>query len=268
MSPDETAAEHAEADASPGPMQLPPAALASRAAATPRPLLVVCDLDGTLSPIALHAQLATLAHGAHDALEALIASGTPTAVVTGRGLADARERFGLSPQVHVIASHGLEQDGAAVFLSDAEEERRVGLVALAHEAALRAPGAWVEDKPAGVVLHVRGADPVLGASAIEWFERSLPYGTFALHAKKALEVAVRKASKAAAVARMRVDTGAASVLALGDDVTDEELFGSLGDGDVTVRVGGGDTVARYRLRGPSEAVEVLGHLAALLASAA
>jgi trehalose 6-phosphate phosphatase len=264
----QTPAEHAKAVATHHPAHLAPAALAARAAAARRPLLVVCDLDGTLSPIAPHARLATLAHGAHDALEALIASGTPTAVVTGRGLADARQRFGLSPQVHVIASHGLEQDGAAVFLSDAEEERRVGLVALARDAAARAPGAWVEDKPAGVVLHVRGTDPMLGASAVDWFQRSLPYGAFALPAKKALEVSVRKASKAAAVARMRAETAAASVLALGDDVTDEELFGSLGGDDVTVRVGRGETVARYRLHGPSEAVELLGRLAELLASAA
>ena len=48
---------------------------------------------------------------------------------------------------------------------------------------------------------------------------------------------------------------------LGDDVTDEDAFGALCPGDVAVKIGEGETVARYRVADVPGAVALLDRLA-------
>jgi trehalose 6-phosphate phosphatase len=63
---------------------------------------------------------------------------------------------------------------------------------------------------------------------------------------------------------LRSELGAAGTLYLGDDVTDEDAFRALPEGDVTVKVGDGETAARYRVTDTDGALEVLRRLADLL----
>ena len=83
--------------------------------------------------------------------------------------------------------------------------------------------------------------------------------------KDVLEVAVTDADKGSAVRRLAAEIGAAAVLYLGDDVTDEDAFRALGADDVTVKIGDGVTVADHRVPDPPAAVAMLEFLAALLA---
>jgi trehalose 6-phosphate phosphatase len=79
-----------------------------------------------------------------------------------------------------------------------------------------------------------------------------------------LELAVTDADKGSALLRLRGELGAAGVLYLGDDVTDEDAFRALGDDDVTVKVGEGDTAAQHRVPDPEGALAALRRLADLL----
>ena len=56
-----------------------------------------------------------------------------------------------------------------------------------------------------------------------------------------------------------------AVLFAGDDVTDEDAFAALSpaDGDVTVKVGDGETAAGLRVGSPAEVAELLHALADL-----
>jgi trehalose 6-phosphate phosphatase len=47
------------------------------------------------------------------------------------------------------------------------------------------------------------------------------------------------------------------VVFFGDDVTDEDVFSSLGNDDVGVKVGPGDTSAGYRVDSPAQVAEAL-----------
>jgi trehalose 6-phosphate phosphatase len=83
--------------------------------------------------------------------------------------------------------------------------------------------------------------------------------------KEVLELAVTDADKGTALLRLRDDLGAVATVYLGDDRTDEDAFRALGAGDVTVKVGEGETSARYRIADPATVVVLLEALAVLLA---
>ena len=229
-----------------------PAAVADDVAGRPGPLLAAFDVDGVLAPIVSHAADAALLPGVLDALIALAAL-TPVGVVSGRAVENL-ERFGFPESFLVAGSHGAERRGVPLVpLSALERQRLDRLHALAERAAADAgPGAWVETKPTSVVLHVREADAERGAAAIDQLARlaALVSGAHVRRGHSVLELATRTATKAAAIAAMRLDLPPGPVLYVGDDITDEDVFSSLTPVDIGVRVGPGPTAATKRLRDP------------------
>jgi trehalose 6-phosphate phosphatase len=243
-----------------------PRDVADAAAALPRPLLVGLDVDGVLAPIVAHADDAALLPGILEAVSDL-AERTTVAVVSGRTVADLA-RFGFPDHIEVFGLHGMERSGErTVELARHERERLERLHSLALEAARRAgDGAWVEVKPASVVLHVREASPDHGArSAADLRARAADItGAHVLPGKGVVELLTRATSKALAVEELRAELGAEGVVFAGDDRTDEEVFRMLGGSGCSIRVGPGETAARYRLSGPPEVLAFLvalaGHL--------
>ena len=236
------------------------------AAALRSPLLVGLDVDGVLAPIVGHADDAVLLPGMLDAV-GLLATRAVVAVVSGRSVGDL-ERFGFPDHVEVFGLHGMERSGErTIELADHEHERLERLHALAAEAADRAGDcAWVERKPASVVLHVREAQPDHGErSAADLRVRAADVtGAHVLPGKGVVELLTRATSKALAVAELRAEASAGAVVFLGDDRTDEEVFTMLGDDGCSIRVGPGPTAARHRLAGPPEVLRFLGALTARL----
>jgi trehalose 6-phosphate phosphatase len=243
-----------------------PDAVARVAAELGRPLLVGLDVDGVLAPIVAHANDAELLPGMREAINAL-AHCVAVAVVSGRTVEDL-QRFGFPEHVEVFGLHGMERDGErAVELVAHEQERLERLVALASAAAEQAgEGAWVELKPASVVLHVREAPPddaALSAATLQARAEDVT-GVHVLPGHGVVELLTRATSKARAVAELRDEIEAGAVVFLGDDRTDEEVFAALGDGDCSIRVGPGETMARHRLAGPPDVLRFLQALTELL----
>jgi trehalose 6-phosphate phosphatase len=242
------------------------AVVAAVAARLPRPVVVGLDVDGVLAPIVAHANDAELLPGVLEAVGELAAL-TPVAVVSGRSMEDL-SRFGFPDHVEIFGTHGLERrDDRPVELGRNEQRRYERLARIAADAADQAgDGAWVEVKPAGVVLHVREAPPDRSAASVAELHRRAAdvTGAHVLPGHGVVELLARTTSKATAMAALREEVHGGSVVFVGDDRTDEEVFAALGDDGCSIRVGPGPTAARFRLAGPPEVLSFLEGLIAAL----
>jgi trehalose 6-phosphate phosphatase len=245
------------------------AVVAAMASAQPRPVVVGLDVDGVLAPIVRHADDARLLPGVLEAVGEL-AGLTPVAVVSGRSIEDL-SRFGFPDHVEIFGTHGLERrDEGPVELGHHEQRRYERLARLAADAADQAgDGAWVEIKPAGVVLHVREAPPDRSAASVAELHRRAAdvTGAHVLPGHGVVELLARVTSKATAIAALCEEVHGGGVVFVGDDRTDEEVFEALalGDDGCSVKVGPGPTAARFRLAGPPEVLQFLHALAVALA---
>jgi trehalose-phosphatase len=231
-----------------------PAELADLVASAPRPLLIGLDVDGVLAPLVDHAHDAVLLGGTLEAVSAVAQlEGVHVAVASGRSL-DGLTQFGFGPDVIVIGSHGMEsRERPMERLTDTERARLTTLDHLTIAAVERAgDGAWIERKPASVVLHVRQADRALGLEAMDSLRSDAEHidGASAKAGSNVLELFTRHTDKGTALMALDARLGAATTVFVGDDITDEDAFACLGAGDIAVKVGGSDTIAPHRLRDP------------------
>jgi trehalose-phosphatase len=238
-----------------------PVAIARQLGAAARPTLIGLDVDGVLAPIVAHADDATLLAGMGAAISAVASLvGVDVAVVSGRSL-DGLAQFDFGRDVHVIGSHGLEsRDSPMAPLSATEQARLAVLDDAARICVARAgTGAWIERKPASVVLHVRQADSTAGAVALaELADRVEQVDGATIKAGDGvLEAFARHGDKGTALVELAGRLGTATTVFVGDDLTDEDAFAQLADRDVTIKVGDADTIARHRLRDPRAVLALL-----------
>lgn len=231
-----------------------------------RPLLVCSDFDGTLAPIVTRPQDAAPLAGVSALLARLAASeATEVAVVSGRSLDDLRALSGLRAPIVLVGSHGGEfETGFVSSLTTEQGELLRQLDAVLTQMIGSAPGAELERKPLSIAVHVRQAgrdDAERVLSAVRDGPALWP-GVHATAGKEVLELAVQQVDKGSAITQLRRQMDGATVVFVGDDVTDERAFEALQPGDVGVKVGGGDSAAEYRV----ESVESVRALLALLAA--
>jgi trehalose 6-phosphate phosphatase len=229
-----------------------------------RPLLVASDYDGVLARLRDVPSAAVPEDGVPEALARLAAAGGVTvALVSGRGAADLQAISGLTGPYRWVGSHGAEFDGPLVGeLAD----RRDALAELLTPVVDGVPGALLEVKPASVAVHVRQVQDRPAATALLERARTLVDSSLTLKpGKEVLEIAVTDADKGTALRRLVAELGVAAAMYLGDDVTDEDGFRALGADDLTVKIGDGETAARYRVPDPAGALAVLRRLGDLLA---
>lgn len=232
-------------------------------AATPR-VLVASDFDGVLAPLVLDPMQSRALPGTIEALEGLAdLPDTHAAVVSGRDLDTLTSLTGLSDSaVTRIGTHGAQTSRATATDLTPEQQETLERVTRELEALSegRPQGVYLETKPSAVVLHTRrmtdraAADEV-EAAALEVTTRHT--GVHVLHGKQVVEVGVVSADKGSALLALRDEVGATAVAYFGDDVTDEDAFRALGPDDVTVKVGEGETAARFRVAHPEDAAAAL-----------
>ena len=218
------------------------------------PLLVALDFDGVLAPLSDDPAAVTPLPEAVAAIQRLVAHGIPVAVVSGRDLASLSSVAQIGPGVLMVGGHGDEwAEPARLEVSHADLDAHVDVVhaaaVAAHRVAAAHPGAWIELKRTSVAVHVRRMPSHLRAAALAAARQALHGipGVRLLPGTDVLEATTTPADKGVAVQTLRAMSGAAAVIFLGDDVTDEAAFARLGPGDLGIKVGDGDTRAAERI---------------------
>lgn len=245
-----------------------------------RHLLLLTDFDGTLADLAPTPDEAVVSTDVHAGIGVLAAQSSVTfGVVSGRRLADVSQRVG--PAAEFVAGlHGLEITGPGSDFHHyglASVGALIGsLLAAATSQLAWCPGVLLEDKTYALTCHVRLAPPDLGERALEEFEalakplldaRVLKLLTGA-KAMELLPAVDWHKGRACEWIRGRVRVTVAepvSIVYLGDDRTDEDAFGALGDHDVAIGVGERPHthLIDWRLAGPASVGRLFEHLARL-----
>ncbi|MCB1251727.1 MAG: trehalose-phosphatase [Austwickia sp.] len=239
--------------------------LVRRVAALPR-IVLATDFDGTLAPFVQDPMQARPAPEAVQTLRAAASlPGVTTALVSGRDLRVLQDLSGLAdvPGVVFIGTHGAQssRDVGSGLLTPAQAALLAELDTALQSVVAAHPGSRLERKPAAVVLHTRGMpEPANSAALAAAGEVASAHpGAHPLRGKDVQEIGVIEASKGTALRALAADVGADATVYLGDDVTDELAFAALDParGDVTVKVGEGETAAVCRVADIPTAVAVL-----------
>ena len=226
-------------------------------------LLVALDFDGTLSPIVDVPSAARPVPGVLELLGELAAApGTAVALVSGRSRRDLAAVSGAGDVAMLIGSHG-QEIGAALALTEDESALLAEIRANVAGVVGGIDGVRVEDKPAGLAVHVRGCTQSVGELALEAVRTlaDVMAGTFCLEGKLVIEMSTRPLDKGAALRSLIEADPERRVLFAGDDITDESAMAVLRADDLAIRVGPGPSVARFRVPDPQSMLEVLATLA-------
>ncbi|AWB86813.1 trehalose-phosphatase [Mycetocola zhujimingii] len=237
-------------------------------------LLVALDFDGTLAPFVDNPDDSRAIPEAAEAVARLLdVSHTTVAFVSGRAV-DSLQRASQAPDgILLVGSHGAEYrfDGVDTHppLGDDDLARVATLSVALEEVSAAHPGTWIEAKPAGFALHTRHLDGHAENAANDAARAAAEAAGVPAKVrdgKNVIEFSVLSVTKGDAIRHLRDYTGATAVLYAGDDVTDEDAFAVLGDGDLSLKCGEGDSVARYRVATPADVADVLARLAELRAA--
>ena len=182
-------------------------------------------------------------------------------LISGRTRDEMTNWFG-ALDVALIAEHGFaaRQRGQTKWTAlheDIDLSWKVlvqGIVAHYEEIT---PGSHTEEKHASIAWHYRAADPEFGAYkarqlvvALEDMLTGIPVEIH--HGQSVVEVVSAYINKGAAVDRMIRDRKYDLVVCAGDDITDESMLRREDTGRFGIKIGPGETEARYRIPSPRQ----------------
>jgi trehalose 6-phosphate synthase/phosphatase len=216
-------------------------------------LVLLLDYDGTLVPFAATPDQASPDAHLRKLLTALaIRPRTHTHLVSGRDR-DSLERWLGDLSIGMHAEHGYwtRRSESSSWTTAVEiDPAQIATVLAAVLRITETIGGRIERKHAGIAWHFRG-EPVDGQSVALIHDRLsravAAIGYEVLAGDCVLEVRRRGIHKGLVADRVRGWHGPATIAAFGDDHTDEDLFRSLPEGSISVKVGVHESIATHRL---------------------
>lgn len=234
--------------------------------------LIILDYDGTLkdfvsSPrpfmakpsIKLRRMIKRLAE--NDKNHVAIVSGRPK---------KALERWFRGINMTLVAEHGAwtRYDGKWTNVNVEFNAVKKQLRPIMQKYVSRTAGSEIEEKDYSIVWHYRNVAPELAYVRAGEMKRELidvidrdDIGVFS--GDKVVEIKPNEINKGYAASELEAVYPAGFVLAAGDDYTDEDMFRALPPESYTVKVGPGDTKARFQLSSVEDMTALLEEMSRL-----
>ena len=231
-------------------------------------LLLLLDYDGTLVPFARDAgarpagrRAAEPAARARGAAGHRGPPGERPAARDARGMARAIFRSGCTPSTGSVSRDPATRSGwRPASLAGAGASPYWPCCARSPQ---RTPGSLVEVKAAALAWHYRMADPEIGARRANELRLHLNQllsnqPVEILAGNRMIEIRPHGVHKGRIVPPLTPERLAGTAMvAIGDDRTDEDLFAALPPEAITIKVGPGDTKARFRVEGVAAVRQIL-----------
>ncbi len=225
--------------------------------------VIFLDYDGTLTPIVARPAQAILPEETRRVIRRL-ADHYSVAIVSGRDLGDVQNMVGIS-DIAYAGSHGFDIAGPEGRYRDQEVGKPFLATLDKAEAELRerlkVARAWVERKRFAIAVHYRQVKTAdLDVLRQQFDEVARHYPELRKSAgKKVLELRPdidwdKGKALMHLIEALHADGRRVLPVYIGDDTTDEDAFGAIGDRGISIVVGGGNrkTSAHYALRSPEE----------------
>jgi trehalose 6-phosphate synthase/phosphatase len=226
---------------------------------------ILLDYDGTLAPFQKLPSMAVPGKELLSLLEDLSSDKhNQITVISGRDAATLDKWLGHLPMT-LVAEHG-----AAVRYRDEpwqqqttqNDEWKEEIRPILQSFVTRCAGSFTEEKTNTLAWHYRNTNPDLGFVR----SRELRHSLLQLTTNTPLQVV--DGNKVIEVRMMGVDKGATALnlvdhynpdftLCLGDDTTDEDMFRALKEKAYTIKIGSGNTAAKYTLWSQTDVLPLL-----------
>lgn len=230
--------------------------------------LLLLDYDGTLAPFTSERDCAHPYQGVASVLEEIVREGqTRVVVITGRDAADIPVLLNANPCPEVWGIHGLQHlraDGTTETKN--LDERTLNALSDADRwLAYQHVRPLAESKTGAIAVHWRGlseleVENIRGRVVLGWRPIAECGGLDLLEFDGGVEIRAREANKGGLVRSLLAEVGPNAPAAyLGDDTTDEQAFGALGNHglSVLVRPTWRQTTAQLWLEPPGELLDFL-----------
>ena len=217
--------------------------------------LLLLDYEGTLIPFSRRPEHARPDAELFDLLKKLgEKDGNELVIISGRDKESINTWF-QSLKVGFIAEHGVwlcEKDGQWSVIEHLRQDWKEEIRSVLELYVDRTPGSFIEEKDYSLVWHFRRADPEFALMRVAELKELL------MKLTESFNLGISEGNKMIQVKNASINKGRAAlnwimkqdwdfILAVGDDVTDEEIFEVLPDNAYSIMVGFGASKAKYNV---------------------
>jgi trehalose 6-phosphate synthase/phosphatase len=227
--------------------------------------LLFLDYDGTLMPFFEKHDMAIPDEEIYSILNSLSANRKNSVVlISGRDKDNLNEWFS-HLNINLVASHGLwhRPVGKEWSMSETPNVDWKEIIRPVLEIHTdRTPGSLIEEKGFSIAWHYRRCDVDLAQVRLSELREVLldltnTLNVGLLEGNKVLEVKDKAINKGRAALSIVHESDADFIFCAGDDWTDEDMFTALPEEAVTIKVGSGNTKARYHIESVAKMREFL-----------
>ena len=230
--------------------------------------LLLLDYDGTLVPLVRRPEKAKPDAGLLRLLGNLFGlKNAEVVIISGRDKKTLQEWFA-DLNVGLIAEHGAwikAPEAEWATIQPLSGQWKTELQPILRHYVDRTPGSFVEEKDFSLVWHYRRVDPALAERRLSelkdtLFQLAAAYNLGVLEGSKIIEIKDSGVDKGQAALKWLARSKWDFILAIGDDRTDEDLFGILPRGAYSIRVGVRPSQARFNVGTPKDVRTLLQEL--------